>query len=128
MPVAFKEKYSSTRVVIDCTEFKIEKPANPDVQAETWSSYKNGNTFKLLVGVTPGAVISFLSPLWGGRISNKEITKRSSLLDTSPAMRVISLGIRTVPVLSVAKKLAAPRPTPTAPAVKYGLNRQDGAD
>ena len=31
-------------------------------------------------------------------------------------MRVISLGIRTVPVLSVAKKLAAPRPTPTAPA------------
>ena len=28
-----------------------------------------------------------------------------------PAMRVISLGIRTVPVLSVAKKLAAPRPS-----------------
>ena len=30
---------------------------------------------------------------------------------TWPAMRVISLGIRTVPVLSVAKKLAAPRPS-----------------
>ena len=81
MPVAFKEKYSSTRVVIDCTEFKIEKPVDPDVQAETWSSYKNGNTFKLLVGVTPVGVISFLSPLWGGRISDKGITKRSSLLD-----------------------------------------------
>ena len=35
-----------------------------------------------------------------------------------PAMRVISLGIRTVPVLSVAKKLAAPLPTPTASAAK----------
>ena len=45
-----------------------------------------------------------------------------------PAMRVISLGIRTVPVLSVAKKLAAPRPTPTAPAAKCGLIRQDEAD
>ena len=45
-----------------------------------------------------------------------------------PAMRVISLGIRTVPVLSVAKKLAVPRPTPTAPAAKCGLIRQDEAD
>ena len=45
-----------------------------------------------------------------------------------PAMRVISLGIRTVPVLSVAKKLAAPRPTPTAPAAKCGLIKQDEAD
>ena len=45
-----------------------------------------------------------------------------------PAMRVISLGIRTVPVLSVAKKLAAPRPTSTAPAAKCGLIRQDEAD
>ena len=45
-----------------------------------------------------------------------------------PAMRVINLGIRTLPVLSVAKKLAAPRPTPTAPAAKCGLIRQDEAD
>ena len=45
-----------------------------------------------------------------------------------PAMRVISLGIRTVPVLSVATKLAAPRPTPTAPAAKCGLIRKDEAD
>ena len=43
-------------------------------------------------------------------------------------MRVISLVIRTVPVLSDAKKLAAPRPTPTAPAVKCGLIGQDEAD
>ena len=43
-------------------------------------------------------------------------------------MCVISLGIKTVPVLSVAKKLAAPRPTPTAPAAKCGLIGQDEAD
>ena len=43
-------------------------------------------------------------------------------------MRVINLGIRTLPVLSVAKKLAAQRPTPTAPAAKRRLIRQDEAD
>ena len=49
-------------------------------------------------------------------------------MSTWPAMRVISLGIRTVPVLSVAKKLAAPLPTSTAPAAKCGLISQDEAD
>lgn len=81
MPSSFQQKYPSTRVVIDATEFRMEKPANPDVQAATWSNYKNTNTFKLLVGVTPNGVISFLSPLWGGRISDKQITIRSDLFD-----------------------------------------------
>ena len=80
LPDVFKEKYPHTRVIIDATEFPIEKPANPDVQAATWSNYKNKNTLKLLVGVTPNGAISFLSPLYGGRISDKELTKRSGLL------------------------------------------------
>ena len=69
------------------------------------------------------------------REENRERDKLAKLLLVAnvmfypwPAMRVISLGIRTVPVLSVAKKLAAPRPTPTAPAAKCGLIRQDEAD
>ena len=49
-------------------------------------------------------------------------------LPSWPEMRAISLGMRTVPVLSVAKKLAAPRPTPTAPAAKCGLIRHDEVD
>ena len=48
--------------------------------------------------------------------------------ETWPAMRVITLGKRKVPVLPVAKKPAAPRPSSTAPAAKCGLIREDEAD
>ena len=41
-------------------------------------------------------------------------------------MYVIGLGMRTIPVLSVAKKLAALRPTSTAPAVVCALHIQTG--
>ena len=30
MPKVFKEKFPSTHVIIDATEFPLEKPANPD--------------------------------------------------------------------------------------------------
>ena len=79
-PQEFKDKYPSTHVIIDATEFPIEKPANPDTQAAAWSNYRNRNTLKLPVGVTPNGIISFLSLLYGGRISDKEITRRSGVL------------------------------------------------
>ena len=50
MPDVFKSAYPSMRVIIDATELPLEKTSNPDVQAATWSSYKNRNTLKLLVG------------------------------------------------------------------------------
>ena len=40
-------KYPRTRVVIGCTETKVEKPSAPSSQKVTWSDYKIHNTFKL---------------------------------------------------------------------------------
>ena len=80
MPDVFRAAYPSTRVIIDATEFPIEKPANPDLQAATWSSYKNRNTFKILVGCSPNGALTYLSETYGGRVTDKELTKRSGLI------------------------------------------------
>ena len=45
----------------------------------TWSSYNHWNAAKLLVGITPTGVVSFIPPLWTGSISDKEIVKQSGL-------------------------------------------------
>ena len=81
MPKAFKEKYPSTRVVIDATEVFIEQPALPELQQLTYSNYKNHNTFKGLIGISPSGVVTFVSDLYPGSISDKELTRRSGLLE-----------------------------------------------
>ena len=82
LPDQFK-KFKNIRIIIYCCEFYIQKPVIPESQKSTWSSYKSYNTVKLLVGITPTGVFSFIPPLWTGSISDKEIVKNSGLLDCS---------------------------------------------
>ena len=81
MPKQFKEKYPTTRVIIDATEIFITQPHLPELQQITFSNYKNHKTFKVLVGISPSEEITFVSKLFPGSISDKELTKRSGLLD-----------------------------------------------
>ena len=81
MPKCFKDLYPSTRVIIDATEIFVDTPALPEFQQITFSSYKNHNTFKALVGISPGGAISFVSSLYPGSISDQQLTKKSGLLD-----------------------------------------------
>ena len=74
MPQSFKDLYPSTRLIIDCTEFPIERSTDPDSKRATWSTYKIRNTLKLLVGISPSGAITFLSELLGGSLSDNEIT------------------------------------------------------
>jgi len=85
LPKCFS-KYPRTRVIIDCTELKVEKPSAPSSQKVTWSDYKSHNTFKLLVGITPSGAFSFISDLYSGAISDRAITIRSGLLEKQEPM------------------------------------------
>ena len=66
---------------MDATEIFIEQPSSPDAQQLTISSYKSHNTLKGLIGIMPSEAISFVSKLYGGNISDRELMIGSGLLD-----------------------------------------------
>ena len=72
--------FASCRIVIDCTDIEIATPGLMSQQSATYSSYRGMNSFKVLVGVAPNAVITFVSPLYPGSISDKEIVSKSGFL------------------------------------------------
>ena len=81
MPEDFKVKYKYTRVIIDCTEVRCQMPSSLQLNGELFSNYKNHTTLKGLVGISPGGAITFISQLYTGSISDREIVIRSGFLD-----------------------------------------------
>ena len=77
---AFKKHYRDCVCIIDCSEVFIERPENLTARAQTWSNYKENNTLKYLIGISPVGAVTFLSVGWGGRISDKQITIESGFL------------------------------------------------
>ena len=81
MPKLFKDKYPMTHVIINATEIFVEQPHLTELQQLTFSNYKNHNTYKGLVGISPSGSLIFISDLFPGSISDKELTRRSGLLN-----------------------------------------------
>lgn len=80
MPSDFKAKYPETRIILDATEVKIQAPSKVEDQKCTWSSYKNSNTLKSMVGISPRGVVTYVSPAYGGSASDRQIIEASPLL------------------------------------------------
>lgn len=80
LPSSFRH-FQRTRVILDCTEFQLQTPSLPSVQRKSYSSYKHRNTAKCLVGVTHRGTFSFVSDLWTGSISDRNIVVKSGVLD-----------------------------------------------
>ena len=73
--------FPRTCCITDYTEFAMEKPFRPTAQKQTWSFYKHGNTAKLLVAIRPCGVITFISKVFVGSVSDVEIVKKSGFLN-----------------------------------------------
>lgn len=81
MPEKFKHKYPNCRVVIDCTEIHTETPCSLQLKSLMYSDYKSHMTWKGLIGVSPAGIVTFVSDLYTGSTSDKQITKLSGLVD-----------------------------------------------
>ena len=79
-PYNFFQLFPNTRIVLDATEIPIEKPTNINAQRMTFSVYKNRNTLKILVGVSPRGQVTYISECYGGSTSDRQIIERSNLV------------------------------------------------
>ncbi|XP_064462446.1 uncharacterized protein LOC135373096 [Ornithodoros turicata] len=80
MPPSFRLLYPNCRIIIDCTELKAETPAGVQAQNLWYSHYKGTYTMKYLIGIAPNGLVTFLSPGFGGRASDTNITVEAGLL------------------------------------------------
>ncbi|XP_028411611.1 uncharacterized protein LOC114534369 [Dendronephthya gigantea] len=81
MPECFKTTYPTTRCIIDCTELFCQSPSSLSIQSSLFSYYKHHVTYKGLLGIAPSGAITFISQLYSGSVSDKEIVNSSGLLN-----------------------------------------------
>ncbi|XP_031555024.1 uncharacterized protein LOC116291930, partial [Actinia tenebrosa] len=73
--------YLDFMIILDCTELFIQKPSCFRAQSETYSTYKSHNTAKGLVGIAPFGAVTFVSDVYGGHASDKEIVESCGILN-----------------------------------------------
>lgn len=116
MPPAFKQKYPSTRIILDATEIKCQAASSLALQSATFSTYKSTNTFKGLIGISPDGTLTYVSSLYPGSISDKECVRQSGFLKLcfnegdivmadkgfkiQDMLRDINVGLNTPPFLT----------------------------
>ena len=77
MAECFRAKYPDTFIVLDATESCTEIRSCLALQSQLYSSYKSRTTLKDLIGISPNGSIYFVSELWSGLISDRELVIKS---------------------------------------------------
>lgn len=87
LPMAFRHKYYNVSCIIDCLEIEVQKPSKAVNQALSWSDYKKANTIKYLVSCTPNGLVNYISPGYGGRITD------TCLVETCDFLKCLQPGM-----------------------------------
>ncbi|KAK9977008.1 hypothetical protein ABG768_018829 [Culter alburnus] len=78
--------FPDTQVVLDCTEIFCQTPSSLLLQSEVFSTYKSHATFKAMTGMA----ITFVSGLYAGSMSDREIFKLSGIANLlTPDMAIM---------------------------------------
>jgi len=80
LPHVFRQYFPRLTGIIDCTEIFIERPRSLKARAEVCSNYKRHSTAKVLIACTPQGAVSFVSKVWGGRVSDVDLVRDLDLL------------------------------------------------
>uniref|UniRef100_A0A672JYG5 THAP-type domain-containing protein n=1 Tax=Sinocyclocheilus grahami TaxID=75366 RepID=A0A672JYG5_SINGR len=89
LPEEFKN-FRDTQVILDCTELRCQMPSSLLLQSEVFSNYKSHCTFKALIGMAPHGAVTFVSGLYAGSISDRELFKQSGIIDVlTPDMAIM---------------------------------------
>ena len=72
-------------MVLDATEVETTRAWLTDLAYYLWSPYKHRPTGKILIGVTPSGAICYVSGVYGGRLSDSELTQRSGVIQALEA-------------------------------------------
>ncbi|XP_035253283.1 uncharacterized protein LOC118216299 isoform X2 [Anguilla anguilla] len=90
MPENFKKDFPTTFAILACTELKIERPTSLQLQNQSYSDYKSANSLKGLIACDPRGSVIFVSPLFTGSISDRDIFKHCYI--TKQLTRLIQDG------------------------------------
>ncbi|KAF0024977.1 hypothetical protein F2P81_021858 [Scophthalmus maximus] len=89
LPTEFKD-CADTTVILDCTELRCQCPSSPLLQSEGFSANTSHCALRGLLGIAPHGAVTFISPLYAGSISDKQITRESGILSLlTPGMAIM---------------------------------------
>lgn len=80
LPGCFRS-FRNVRLIIDCFEIFAQSSSDFAEQGNMYSSYKNHTTLKCLVGISPTGAITFLSDVYEGSKSDREIVIDSKMVE-----------------------------------------------
>ncbi|XP_040188201.1 uncharacterized protein LOC120920280 [Rana temporaria] len=88
VPECFKASYPRARVTLHCAEIKVQTSNTDNTSSQICYSHAS---YKGMLGIAPHGAVIFISPLYSGCASTRDIAKSSGILDLlEPGDRVIA--------------------------------------